>query len=396
MTTSDAVRPPQAAEANAHFFEWLAKMRREEPVSYNEQTFQWSVFRHEDVTHIMSNTDVFVNDMSDITPPQEDYDVFFKGNIAAMDEPRHRKFRMLVSKAFSARYIAGLEPKLLQIATGLLDAVGDKEHFDIAADFAFPFPVAVIADILGAPREDAHLFAEWANLLHASNQGVEGHRATAMRLKSLNTYMFEQIRRRRAEPRDDLITTLVRAEMDGRTLDDEEIVGFAGVLLMGGITTTAALISNIVLTFDRFPELYGEVRADRSLVPQAIEEVVRIRPSFSNFVRMTAEDVEIGGEIIPAGELVHVWISSANRDVNAFADPDRFDIHRENNRHVGFGQGIHYCIGAPLARLESRIAFNLLLDRYRSIQVVPDADIEFLDTSDMIGASRLPVVVTRD
>ncbi|MFD0652966.1 cytochrome P450 [Streptomyces malaysiensis] len=217
-----------------------------------------------------------------------------------------------------------------------------------------------------------------------------------MRLKSLNSYMFEQIRRRRAEPRDDLITTLVQAEMDGRRLEDEEIVGFAGVLLMGGITTTAALISNIVLTFDRFPELYTEVRADRSLVPQAIEEVVRIRPSFSNFVRMTAEDVELGGQIIPAGELVHVWISSANRDTSAFQDPDRFDIHRENNRHVGFGQGIHYCIGAPLARLESRIAFNLLLDRYRSIQVVPDADIEFLDTSDMIGASRLPVVITRD
>ncbi|MFI1224670.1 MULTISPECIES: cytochrome P450 [unclassified Streptomyces] len=393
MTVHAVAGDEGTAEANAHFFAWLEKMRKTEPVSYNAETFQWSVFRHEDVAHIMANTAAFVSDMSDITPPQEDYDIFFRGNIAAMDEPRHRKFRMLVSKAFSARYIAGLETRLTQLATELLDAVGDKKEFDIAEDFAFPFPVAVIADILGAPAEDAPLFAEWANLLHASNAGVEGHRATAMRLKTLNNYMFKQIRERRAEPRDDLITTLVQAELDGRTLDDEEIVGFAGVLLMGGITTTAALISNIVLTFDRFPELYQQLRADRSLVPQAIEEVVRIRPSFSNFVRMTSEDVELGDQIIPAGELVHVWVSSANRDETAYPDPDTFDIHRDPNRHVGFGQGIHYCIGAPLARLESRIAFNLLLDRYEEIKVRTDQEIEFLDTSDMIGASRLPVTV---
>ena len=161
---------------------------------------------------------------------------------------------------------------------------------------------------------------------------------------------------------------------------------------MGGITTTAAMITNIVLTFDRHPELWDRVRDDRTLVPAAVEEIVRLRPSFSSFVRMTTQDVELGGEYIPGGSIVKVWVSSANRDAGHYPEPERFDIGRSPNRHSGFGKGIHFCIGAPLARLEGRIAFNLLLDRFSSVRVDRDSTITFLDTNDMIGASRLPVV----
>ncbi|MCZ4123114.1 cytochrome P450 [Streptomyces sp. H39-S7] len=396
MSGIDIVNGLVPDEANADFFAWLRRMRDTEPVSYDPATNTWSVFGHAETMHIVSNPEIFSNDLSAITPPQEDYDVFFQGNIAGMDDPQHGKFRGVVSKVFSARYIAGLEDRLTGIATELIDGVGDKEQFDLAVDFASPFPVAVITDILGADREDASLFAEWANLLHASDASMDGVMAAAMNLRTLNAYMFDIIRKRRAAPQDDLISLLIGAEVEGRRLTDAEIVGFAGVLLMGGITTTAALISNIILLFDRSPGDWAKVRADRTLVPKAIEEIVRLRPSFSSFVRMTTCDTELGDEYIPAGSLVKIWVSSANRDAAQFPDAERFDIHRSPNRHAGFGKGIHFCIGAPLARLEGRIAFNLLLDRYADVRVDRSRDITFLDTGDMLGALRLPVTATRD
>jgi cytochrome P450 len=383
---------PAGAEASAEFFDWLRHMRDTEPVSFDPATGLWSVFGHAETVHVMSNPEVFSSDLSSITPPQEDYDVFFKGNIAGMDDPQHGQFRGLVQKVFGSRYIAGLEDRLTGIATGLVDEITGKERFDLATSLAYPFPVTVIADILGAEREDIPQFAEWAELLHASSASVEGLNTAAGHLRSLNAYMFDLVRKRRAAPREDLISLLIGAELQGRRLADDEIVGFAGVLLMGGITTTAAMITNIVLTFDRHPGEWDRVRADRTLVPQAVEEIVRMRPSFSSFVRMTTRDAELGDEYIPGGSIVKVWVSSANRDAGHFPDSERFDIDRSPNRHSGFGKGIHFCIGAPLARLEGRIAFNLLLDRFASLRVDRDSPITFLDTNDMVGASRLPVV----
>ncbi|WP_447038499.1 cytochrome P450 [Streptomyces sp. DSM 118878] len=396
MRADDVAGGAVREEPNADFYAWLRKMRETEPVSFDPTNGLWSVFGHAESVQVMGSPDIFVNDLSEITPPQEDYDVFFKGNIAAMDDPRHRKFRQLVSKVFSARYIAGLEDKLTAIAIELLDRVGSRKRFDLAKEFATPFPVTVIADILGAPRQDGPRLAAWADTLHAGeNTGVEGLMQSAEGIRLLNAYLFDLIAQRRAEPEDDLVSLLIGAEVEGRRLADDEIVGFIGVLLMGGISTTAALITNIVLTFDRFPQQWAEVRADRALVPKAIEEVVRLNPSFSQFVRMAKTDTELGGELIPAHSMVRVWVTSANRDATVFPDAESFDLHREGPRHVGFGQGPHYCIGAPLARLEGRIAFNLLLDRYPEFRVLHEAGVGLLDTADMIGASRLPVAVTR-
>ncbi|MFE3527106.1 cytochrome P450 [Streptomyces sp. NPDC059161] len=396
MSANDIAGGAVREEVNAEFYAWLRRMRETEPVGFDATTGLWSVFGHAEAVQIMAGPEVYGNDLSEITPPQEDYDVFFKGNIAGMDEPRHRKFRQLVSKVFSARYIAGLEEKLTAIATELLDRIGSRKRFDLAKEFATPFPVTVIADILGAPREDGPRLAKWASTVHAGEDtGVDGLAQAAEGIRLLNAYLFDLIEQRRAKPEDDLISLLIGAELEGRRLADDEIVGFVGVLLMGGISTTAALITNIVLTFDRFPEQWAEVRADRALIPQAIEEVVRLHPSFSQFLRMTRSETELGGRLIPAHSMVKVWVTSANRDATVFPDAERFDLHREGPRHIGFGQGIHYCIGAPLARLEGRIAFDLLLDRYPEYRILHEAGVGLLDTADMIGASRLPVAVTR-
>jgi cytochrome P450 len=391
-TAGHATALPVGAEPNAEFFAWLRRMRDTEPVSFDPTTGLWSVFGRDEAVQAMTNPSLFVNDLSSLTPPQEDYDTFFKGNIAAMDEPRHRQFRGLVQKVFSARYIGSLEEKLTGIATGLVDGFTGEERFDVAESLAFPFPVTVIADILGADLKDVDQFAQWADLLHVGSNSMDGLNNAARNIRSLNAYIFDLIDKRRAERHDDLISLLIDAELDGHRLADDEIVGFAGVLLMGGITTTAALISNIVLTFDQHPEDWARVRADRTLVPKAIEEIIRLRPSFSSFLRMVAEDTELGGEFIPGGSIMKIWVSSANRDATAFPDAERFDIDRTPNRHNGFGQGIHFCIGAPLARLEGRIAFNLLLDRFTELRVDHDSPISFLDTNDMIGATRLPAV----
>ncbi len=396
MSTHRAAGDTTREEVNAGFYGWLRKMRETEPVSLDPATGVWSVFGHAEAVQVVNAPETYGNDLSAITPPQEDYDVFFKGNIAAMDDPQHRQFRRLVGKVFSARYITSKEEELTRLAEELLGRVAGKRRFDLAKEFATPFPVTVIADILGAPRADGPQLAAWAAAVHGDqNTGVDKLRSSAENLKLLNTYLFDLIARRRAEPREDLVSLLTGVELEGRRLADDEIVGFVGVLLMGGISTTAALITNIVLTFDRFPELWAEVRDRRELVPQAIEEVVRLHPSFSQFVRMTKSEAELGGQVIPAHSMVRVWVCSANRDEAVFPDAERFDLHRQGPRHIGFGHGTHFCIGAPLARVEGRIAFNLLLDRYREYRVMHEAGVGLLDTADMIGATRLPVAVTR-
>ncbi|MFD7915067.1 cytochrome P450 [Streptomyces sp. NPDC059752] len=395
MEENPEVPAARRPEPDAQFFAELRKMRENEPVFYDPMTGQWDVFRYADAQHVMSSNHIFQNDLTELTPPQEDYDLFFIGNIAAKDQPRHRQLRQLVSKAFSARYMAGLEPHVTEIATGLLDELQGREVFDLAEDFASVFPVLMIADILGTPREDSKLFAQWAHALHTGVPSMKGMLDNAKHYRGLNSYMFDLIKKRRAAPKDDLISLLLEARVEGERLQDVDIIGFVGILLLGGISTSSALVTNIALLFDRAPDAWREVRADRSLVPAAIEEIVRLRPSFTNARRMTSCETELGGHVIPEGEVVRVWIPSANRDDAHFENPDRFDIHRTGNRHIGFGHGIHYCIGAPLARLEGSTAFNLLLDRYAELEVVHGDGVTLLDTGSMLGAERLPVSVTR-
>jgi len=185
----------------------------------------------------------------------------------------------------------------------------------------------------------------------------------------------------------------VAAEVDGERLDDEEIVGFVGLLLIAGHVTTTALLGNAVITLDEHPDAAAELRADPSRLPSAIEEVLRYRSPFPRLARRAARDVELDGRTIAAHQVVILWVASANRDAAQFPDPDRFDIHRTPNPHLAFGHGIHFCLGAPLARLEAKIALGILLERYRSIAVARDAPAEFHNPWTMISAKRLPVEV---
>jgi cytochrome P450 len=306
----------------------------------------------------------------------------------------------LVSQAFTPKVVAGLEPRIAELTNRLLDRAGDR--FDLIDALAYPLPVIVIAELLGIPTSDQGLFRTWADVLLGQeidpDQSLEqvGERAVAAvapTMREMNAYFLDHIRRRRVAPGGDLTSKLVQAEVDGERLSDEEIIGFVGLLLIAGHITTTATLGNSIVVFQDNQDSVAEVRADPTLLPAAIEEVLRVRTPFPRLARLTKTETEVGGVRVPAGQIVVPWLAAANRDERVFTQPRRFNIHRKPNPHLTFGHGIHFCLGAPLARLEARVALRLLLDRYRDIEVAGDEPVEHRNPWAMVAVTRLPLRV---
>ena len=379
-------------------FDWFRTMLETEPVHADDHDI-WHVFDYADVSKVLSDPATFSSDARALNPPQQDIDLFARGNIVDMDPPRHGQLRALVNQVFTPRVVAGLAPRIEQIATSLLDQVQGRDRIDLVEAFAYPLPVTVIAELLGVPWQDLPRFRGWAEGLF-SLQSVDSstlpseelNAQVAPVLREMNEYFLEYLRRRRGEPADDLLGRLTTAEVDGERLADEEIVGFAGVLLLAGHVTTTALLGNAVLCFDQHRQADAQVRADRDLLPAAIEEVLRYRTPFPRLGRITTREVELGSRVIPARSFVTPWVGAANRDPDRFPDPERFDVHRDAGGHLAFGHGIHFCIGAPLARLEGRIGLGVLMDRFEEM-AVDYAGVEYQNPWVMVAPKRLPIRV---
>jgi cytochrome P450 len=313
-----------------------------------------------------------------------------------MDQPRHRELRGLVSQGFTPRFVAGMAPRIATVATELLDAVRDRDRIDLATEFAQPLPVIVIAEVIGLPVSDRALFRKWADALLVDN-GIDaifseqGVAAMAPAIREMNAYLLNHVREYRTSRREGLISDLVAAETDGKKLDDQEIVGFLALLLIAGHLTTSTLLGNAILCLDENPDAARQVRADPGLLPNMIEEVLRYRSPLFWLDRRARETVRLGGREIPAGSQVSVALASVSRDEDEFKNPDTFDIHRTPNRHLAFGMGVHFCLGAPLARLEVKIALSALMERYRDFAVSPDQPIVYHDPRGFQGAKQLPV-----
>jgi cytochrome P450 len=382
------------------FLAWLEASRTQGQVHFDDKQQCWHVLGHPEASTVLNDPAVFSSDLSALQPVQDDLALFQRGNFVNMDPPQHRKLRTLVSQAFTPRVVADLEPRIAELTTQLLDDAG--ERFDLIDALAYPLPVVVIAELLGIPASDRGLFRTWADVLLGQEAdpdrdlrevGEQAVAAVAPTMHEMNAYFLEHIRFRRSSPGDDLTSKLVQAEVDGERLADEEIIGFVGLLLIAGHITTTATLGNSVLSFQEHQDAVAEVRADPRLLPAAIEEVLRLRTPFPRLGRITTVDTEVGGVRIPAGQVVMPWLTAANRDERVFTEPHRFDIHRTPNPHLTFGHGIHFCLGAPLARLEARVALRLLLERYRDVQVAGDEQVGHRSPWTMVAVTSLPLQV---
>ncbi|WP_103351422.1 cytochrome P450 [Amycolatopsis sp. CA-128772] len=306
------------------------------------------------------------------------------------DPPDHTRLRKLVNKAFTARTVARLRPRVEEITTELLDALAGQERADLVPSFAAPLPITVICELLGVREEDRTEFSGWSRTLLSGLVQPEAVQAAA---QSMFGYLTGLIAQKRAQPAEDLLSDLVHASDDGDSLSEPELVSMAFLLLVAGHETTVNLIANGVLALLREPEQLARLRAEPELLPGAVEEFLRFDgPIHLATLRFTAEPVEVDGVTIPEGEFVLVSLLGANRDAQRFPEPDRLDITRPAGGHLAFGHGIHYCVGAPLARLEAEIALGGLLARFPDIALDAKPDELVYRTSSLVhGLEALPV-----
>jgi hypothetical protein len=384
--------------------QWLRGNRPKVPVEFSEELGVWNVLGYEEVYGILNDPKTFSSRTYHLAAVQIDAS-YSEGDFAQMDPPAQTRYRKLVSRAFTPRRVAALEPRIAEVTGELLDAMAGKTRIDVVEDLAYPLPVIVIAGLMGIPADDLPLFKNMAFLVMEQLNGIKfldpdssaqaNIDAAVDRLQPLLDYMRGQIADRRARPRDDLMSALVEAEVEGQRLTDNEILTISNIMLVAGHITTTMMIGNTVACLDASPEAFEKVRADRSLVPTALDEGLRTLTPSAALSRRTTTEVEIGGVKIPPEKMILVWLAAANRDPRKFADPEVFDPARNPNPHLGFGHGVHYCIGATLGKLQGQIALNGLLDRFPVLSTDPDDPPRFFPSPDIMGAASLPLRTDR-
>ncbi|MEU4419317.1 cytochrome P450 [Actinoplanes sp. NPDC024001] len=311
-------------------------------------------------------------------------------HMLAVDPPDHTRLRRLVSAAFTARRIEGLRPRIEEITRDLLDAVEGREQADLIDAFAFPLPIQVICELLGVPADDRDAFREWSNVIVAGSQA--GDRLEPA-IRAMVGYILALLAERRARPGDDLLSGLIQVRDEADRLTEAELSSMVFLLLIAGHETTVNLIGNGTYLLLRERERWERLRAEPALLPTAIEEFLRYEgPVETSTFRVATEDLEIGGVTISAGDPVVVVLLSANRDGDRFPAADELRLDRPQNPHLAFGHGIHYCLGAPLARLEAQVAFSALLTRHPGLRLaVPPEDLRWRPGLLLRGLEALPV-----
>ena len=382
--------------------EWFAQLRKEAPVYWHPDPDGfaegfWTVTRFEDCVgvnrdyeHFSSSrkTSLFRDFADDLIEQQ-------RMMMVNMDPPLHTRYRRLVNKGFTPRMVRDLEAKVVASTDAILDAVCEQGSADFVEQISAELPLQVIAELVGVPQEDRHLVFDWSNRMVGADDpeyqvSAEAAGQAAMELFAYADQLCEQ---KRLDPHADLLSVLTQADMDGDSLSQLELDLFFMLLAVAGNETTRNLISGAMVAFFDHPDQWARLQADRSLLPSAVEEMLRYVSPVMHFRRQASADVVIADTKISEGDKVVFWHISANRDETVFAEPDRFDIGRVENNHMAFGGGgPHFCLGANLARMEIRVMFDRLLDRMPDIRL--DGDVQRLRSNFINGVKHIPVAFT--
>ena len=381
-------------------FEFYSTMRRLNPVVYDEAKNVWGVFRYKDVQSILGDYVTFSSANNTFSPS-------LRPGLLQSDPPYHRTLRGVIASAFTPMIVAKLEPHIDKIANETLDRIIEEGCMDLIDDFAYPLPVTIIAELLGVPIKDRDLFREWADMLHyALNSGIQRSSTEGAEIRNehgkaksipriqeeMDSYFNAIIEKRTQAPLDDLISNLLRAQADGRHLSREEILTFCRVLLVAGHVTTFNLIGNTILSLLQNPQQFKLLEENHSLIGSTIEETLRYRSPVQALNRIATRDVELGGQKIQSGQRIIAWIGSANHDESIFVDPERFDITRSSRQpNLGFGDGIHFCLGAPLARLEGQVVLRVILQRLQGLTLDDGDSLQPLQSVFFHGVAHLPL-----
>jgi cytochrome P450 len=365
-------------------------MRVLNPIAYDERNNIWGVFRYGNVQSVLGDYTTFssapqTSDSPISSSNDRDAAPFQRPSLLQSDPPYHRTLRGVIASAFTPIIIAKLESHIENIANEMLNEVILKGKMDLIDDLAYPLPVTIIAELLGVPIDDRNLFRGWADMIVSSTGSditdKQDTKNIAKMINEMDSYFSGIVEERHRSPREDLITNLIKAQAEGRHLFREEILTFCRLLLLAGHVTTVNLIGNTILSLLQNQTEFRLLQKDHNLIPSTIEETLRYRSPVQAVIRIVSKDTNLGGQKIQSGQRIIAWLGSANHDESVFANPERFDITRSNSTnsqqhhaHVGFGHGIHFCLGAPLARLEGQVVLRVILQRLQDLNLDVDGN----------------------